>query len=80
MREWQGTINWEHDGRIVDKHIQATVVLLQKVCQLLDGILAADVQLVKLDLHTILSYSIIQSDIANKKLDNLFGFFMVIRF
>ena len=54
FREWQRTIHWEGDGGVVDEHIKASVGLLQEVGQLLNGLLVVDVQLVKLDLNTIL--------------------------
>ena len=57
MREWQFTVNWEHDGCIVDEQVQASIALLQEVSQLSNGLLVANVKLVKLDLNSILKRS-----------------------
>ena len=52
--EWQLTVNREHDGCIVDEQVKTTIGRLQEGGQLLDWLLDANIELVKLDLNAIL--------------------------
>ena len=54
MGEGKGAVGLEGDGRVVDQQIQAAVGLFQELGQVFDRLLVVDVQLVELDMDTVL--------------------------